>query len=72
MTDMARERPISSKAKHLNDILTGLPTRKAAKAAAEHGLPTYLYLYSYIRPSERGKVPGAVHTDGSGTPSSVP
>ena len=47
----------------MTDILTAEPTREVARAAAAHGMPTYVYLYNYIRPSERGKVPGPVHTD---------
>jgi para-nitrobenzyl esterase len=39
------------------------PTRTAAQAAASHGAPTFLYYYSYVRPSQRARVPGASHMD---------
>jgi para-nitrobenzyl esterase len=45
------------------DILITAPTRTAARAAAARGSPTYLYFYSYVRPSQREKVPGASHMD---------
>jgi para-nitrobenzyl esterase len=34
-----------------------------ARTAARHGLPTYLYLYSYLPPSQRGHAAGPVHGD---------
>jgi para-nitrobenzyl esterase len=43
-------------------MITG-PTWQVAKAAAQHGVPTYLYYFTYVRPSDRGKVPGASHID---------
>ena len=45
------------------DMLITAPTRRVARAAAAHGLPTYLYYFSYVRPSQRGSVPGASHID---------
>jgi para-nitrobenzyl esterase len=39
------------------------PTRTAARASAAHGAPTFLYYYSYVRPSQRERVPGASHMD---------
>jgi para-nitrobenzyl esterase len=45
------------------DMLVTAPTRTAARAAASHGSPTFLYSYSYVRPSQRGQVPGASHVD---------
>ena len=47
----------------LTDMLTAGPTRIVAREAAQSGLPTYLYQYDYLRPSERGRIPGPVHTD---------
>jgi para-nitrobenzyl esterase len=45
------------------DMMFTAPTRVAARAAAQHGLPTYLYSFSFMRPSQRGKVPGPAHFD---------
>ncbi len=45
------------------DMLITAPTRTAARAAASHGSPTFLYSYSYVRPSQREQVPGASHVD---------
>jgi para-nitrobenzyl esterase len=45
------------------DQLITAPTWSVARAAAAHGLPTYLYYFSYVRPSQRGHVPGASHID---------
>ncbi len=45
------------------DMMITAPTRTAARAAAAHGAPTFLYYYSYVRPSQRVRVPGASHMD---------
>jgi para-nitrobenzyl esterase len=45
------------------DMLITAPTWKVARAAARAGLPTYLYYFDYLRPSERGRVPGPIHMD---------
>jgi para-nitrobenzyl esterase len=45
------------------DMMIGAPTRTAARASASHGGPTFLYHYSYVRPSQRARVPGASHMD---------
>ena len=45
-----------------DQMITG-PTWEVAEAAARHGVPTYLYYFTYVRPSDRGKVPGASHID---------
>jgi para-nitrobenzyl esterase len=45
------------------DMMITAPTRTAARAAAAHGLPSFLYHYSYVRPSQREQVPGASHMD---------
>jgi para-nitrobenzyl esterase len=45
------------------DMLFTAPTRHAARAATKDGLPTYLYRFSYVRPAQRGHIPGAIHTD---------
>ncbi|MGH7071531.1 MAG: carboxylesterase/lipase family protein [Acetobacteraceae bacterium] len=47
----------------LTDILTAGPTRMVAREAARDGLPTYLYQFDFLRPSERGRYPGPIHTD---------
>lgn len=47
----------------LTDMLTAGPTRVAARETAGDGLPTYLYQFDYLRPSERGRYPGPIHTD---------
>ncbi len=45
------------------DTMITAPTRTAARAAASHGAPVFLYYYSYVRPSQRDKAPGASHMD---------
>jgi para-nitrobenzyl esterase len=45
------------------DMMITAPTRTAARAAASHGTPTFLYYYSYVRPSQRARMPGASHMD---------
>ncbi len=45
------------------DMMITAPTRTAARASASHGAPTFLYYYSYVRPSQRARVPGASHMD---------
>ncbi|HUN26679.1 MAG TPA: carboxylesterase family protein [Steroidobacteraceae bacterium] len=45
------------------DMMITAPTWRVARAAARAGLPTYLYYYAYLRPSQRGHVPGASHID---------
>jgi para-nitrobenzyl esterase len=47
----------------VTDMMFTAPTRLAARATARHGLPTYLYSFSYVRPSQRGQVPGPAHFD---------
>ena len=42
------------------DQHVGAPARWVADEASE-GAPSYLYLFSYVRPEYRGKVPGAAH-----------
>ena len=46
-----------------SDAFMTEPALALATAAARAGLHTYLYMFSYLRPSERGKVPGAIHFD---------
>ena len=43
------------------DLMLTEPTRALARAAARDGMPTYVYYYSYVNPSLRGKFPGAPH-----------
>jgi para-nitrobenzyl esterase len=45
------------------DMMITAPTRTAARAASVRKPPTFLYYYSYVRPSQRGRVPGASHMD---------
>jgi carboxylesterase type B len=45
------------------DMTLTAPTRSAARASASHGAATFLYHYSYVRPSQRERVPGASHMD---------
>ena len=46
------------------DTMMVEPARALARAAAAHGLPTYLYHFAYLRPSQRdGKLPGPIHFD---------
>jgi para-nitrobenzyl esterase len=45
------------------DTMITAPTRTAARAAAANGSPTFLYYYSYVRPSQREHQPGASHID---------
>jgi para-nitrobenzyl esterase len=45
------------------DMMITAPTRTAARAASARGSPTFLYYYSYVRPSARAQAPGASHMD---------
>ena len=46
------------------DSMMTEPARALARQAAAHGLPTYVYQFSYLRPSQRdGKIPGPLHFD---------
>ena len=45
------------------DMTLTAPTRTAARASASHGAATFLYHYSYVRPAQRERVPGASHMD---------
>ena len=45
------------------DMMLTAPTRTAARAASVRKAPTFLYYYSYVRPAQRGRVPGASHMD---------
>jgi para-nitrobenzyl esterase len=45
------------------DMMITAPTWRAARAAARNGLPTYLYYFTYLRPSEQGHLPGPSHID---------
>jgi para-nitrobenzyl esterase len=45
------------------DMMITAPTWRLARAAARDGLPTYLYYFSYLRPSEQGRMPGPSHID---------
>lgn len=45
------------------DMMITAPTWRAARAAARAGLPTYLYYFTYLRPSEQGRLPGPSHID---------
>ena len=57
-------KPELVKGEYATDMLMGEPARALARAAAAHGLPTYMYAFSYLRPSQRdGKIPGPLHFD---------
>ena len=45
------------------DLIMTWPARQAARGSASAGDPTYVYSFNYLRPSQRGKVPGALHFD---------
>ncbi|MGH8226410.1 MAG: carboxylesterase/lipase family protein [Steroidobacteraceae bacterium] len=45
------------------DMRITAPTWRVARDAARAGLPTYLYYFAYLRPSERGRQPGPQHID---------
>jgi para-nitrobenzyl esterase len=45
------------------DLIMTYPGRQAARGSAAAGNPTYVYSFNYLRPSQRGKVPGALHFD---------
>jgi len=48
----------------LTDMMITVPTRNAARATAgRKKVPTFLYYYSYVRPSQRASAPGASHMD---------
>ena len=45
------------------DLVMTWNNRQTAMGAAANGLPTYVYSYNYLRPSQQGKTPGASHFD---------
>jgi para-nitrobenzyl esterase len=45
------------------DMMITAPTWRVARAAARNGVPTYLYYFTYLRPSEQGRMPGPSHID---------
>ena len=47
----------------ITDLMFTLPAREAAEAIAATNDPVYVYSFNYLRPSERGKLPGALHFD---------
>jgi len=52
------------KGEYATDAFMTEPARALARAAAANGLPTWVYQFSYLRPSQRdGKLPGPVHFD---------
>ena len=59
------------------DLVMTWNNRQTALGAAGSGLPTWVYSFDYLRPSQQGKTPGASHFDevyavfGS-TPSAAP
>jgi para-nitrobenzyl esterase len=55
--------PDMVKEEFATDAFMTEPARALARAAAGHGLATYVYQFSYLRPSQRGKVPGPLHFD---------
>jgi para-nitrobenzyl esterase len=47
----------------MGDIMMVAPARSLARAASYAGLPTWLYHFDWLRPAQRGVVPGARHVD---------
>lgn len=45
------------------DLVMTWNNRQTALGAAGSGLPTYVYSFDYLRPSQQGKTPGASHFD---------
>jgi para-nitrobenzyl esterase len=45
------------------DLVMTWNNRQTALGAASSGLPTYVYSFDYLRPSQQGKTPGASHFD---------
>jgi para-nitrobenzyl esterase len=45
------------------DLVMTWNNRQTALGAAANGLPTYVYSFNYLRPSQVGKTPGASHFD---------
>jgi para-nitrobenzyl esterase len=45
------------------DLVMTWNNRQTALGAAANGLPTYVYSFNYLRPSQQGKTPGASHFD---------
>ena len=45
------------------DMVMTWNNRQTALGAAGAGLPTWVYSYNYLRPSQQGKTPGASHFD---------
>ena len=57
-------KPEMIKGEFATDAFMTEPARALARAAAANGQPTYLYQFSYLRPSQRdGKIPGPLHFD---------
>ena len=45
------------------DLVMTWNNRQTALGAAANGIPTYVYSFNYLRPSQQGKTPGASHFD---------
>lgn len=55
--------PIKVQGQLATDLVMTWNNRQTAMGAARNGLPTYVYSFNYLRPSQQGKTPGASHFD---------
>ncbi|HEX4096007.1 MAG TPA: carboxylesterase family protein [Caulobacteraceae bacterium] len=55
--------PLKVQGQLATDLVMTWNNRQTAMGAAEHGMPTYVYSFNYLRPSQQGKTPGASHFD---------
>lgn len=55
--------PVKVQGQLATDLVMTWNNRQTAMGAASNGLPTWVYSYNYLRPSQQGKTPGASHFD---------
>ena len=55
--------PLKVQGQLATDLVMTWNNRQTALGAAAAGLPTYVYSFDYLRPSQQGKTPGASHFD---------
>ena len=55
--------PLKVQGQLATDLVMTWNNRQTAMGAARNGLPTYVYSFNYLRPSQQGKTPGASHFD---------
>ena len=55
--------PLKVQGQLATDLVMTWNNRQTALGAARNGIPTYVYSFNYLRPSQVGKTPGASHFD---------